>query len=93
MDLRQVVVFIRQQSSNRSPSRTVSVALEGLDVVSQSELAARGFVSEGDYAVIQIMGDNSDRMHQVLRDLEHWIVSWAEKQGAQPIFRWRVIPG
>ena len=93
MDLRQVVVFIRQQSSNKSPSRTVSVALEGLDVVSQSELAARGFVSEGDYAVIQIVGDESDRMHQVLRDLEHWIVSWAEKRGAQPIFRWRVIPG
>lgn len=92
MDLRQVTVFIRQQLNHKHPSRTVSVALEGLDVASQSELAARGFIPEGDYAVIQIVGDDSDRVHQVLRDLEHWIVSWAEKQGAQPIFKWRVVP-
>jgi hypothetical protein len=92
MDLRHVTVYIRHSVANhKPPSRTVSVALDGLNVEGKAELTARGFVPEGDCAVIHIIGEDLNRMHQVLRDLEHWIVSWAEKQGAEPIFKWRVV--
>ena len=92
MDLRQVTVYIRQVHSQGSANRTVTVALDGVDVKSRGELIDRGFIPEGDSAVIEIVGDDADRVHQVLKELELWIVSWAEKQGAEPIFRWRVIP-
>ncbi len=40
---------------------------------------------DGDSAVIEVVGYNAERLCQVLQALERW----AEKQGAELVFRWR----
>jgi hypothetical protein len=92
MNGRRVSVYVRDPGHQTSSNRTISVALDGVNVDSQRELVSQGFVPEGDHAVLEIIGADPVHTRQVLRELERWIIKWADKQGAEPIFMWRVAP-
>ena len=92
MDARRVTVYVRVPSHQRPSNRTITVALEGVDADGQRELVDRGFVPKGDYALFEIVSNDPMRTRQILRELDQWIVIWADKHGTEPIFRWRVAP-
>lgn len=92
MNTRRVTVYVRDPGHQASSDRTITVALEGVNVHSQRELVDRGFVPNGEHAVLEIIGADPVQTRRVLMELEQWIVTWADKQGAEPIFMWRVAP-
>ncbi len=92
MDGRQITACDRESGNEKPPNRSITETLEGGNGESEHELADRGVASVGDYAVLEIAGKDHERVIQILRELEQWIVAWANKEGADPIFRWRVGP-
>ena len=83
---REVVVYVHRGSGERQRSQNVIVALGCVDAKSRRALFENGFVPEGDSAVVEVAGHDAGRLCQVLLALERW----AEKQGAELVFRWRL---
>ena len=85
----EVVVYVHRGNRERQGSQSVVVALGCVDAKSRRALFEHGFVAEGDSAVMEVAGYNAERLCRVLQALERW----AEKQGAELVFRWRLSPG
>ncbi len=82
---REVVVYVHGGNRKGRRSQNIVVGLGCVDVKSRGTLFEQGFMPDGDSAVIEVVGYNAERLCQVLQALERW----AEKQGAELVFRWR----
>ena len=90
MATRHVTVELRRPDNATVWRGTVTMAMGAVDSEGQQALLDHGFAIQEDSAVLEVVGDDEEKVNQVLGELKHWIDAWAKRQGITLAFTWRV---
>jgi hypothetical protein len=90
MDPRRVTIDVSKPENTRLWSGTVRMAMDAIDTDGQRALLDQGFAFREDGAVLEVVGEDEEKVHQAMIVLKQWIDAWAKGQGIELAFTWRV---
>jgi hypothetical protein len=90
VDTRHVTVDIRKPDKAKLWSGTVRMAMDAIDGEGQQALLDHGFAVREESAVLEVVGEDEEKVNQALMELKQWIDAWATRQGIRLAFTWRV---